>query len=407
MKKSVLREYARLIVRCGANVQKGQEVVIYAGLDQPEFVQMVVEEAYKAKAKKVWVEWSYAPLSKVHVRYQSVKTLGTVEDWQIARRQYTVDTVPARIHLISDDPDGLKGMNMEKLAKARKMSYPILKPFADQLSNKQQWCIAAVPGVAWAKKVFPGLSKTQAVEKMWEAILSVSRVCEDSVAAWNAHNKNLEARCKYLNDLQIQSLHYTADNGTDFTVGMIPEGRFCGGGETTVGGLFFNPNIPTEEVFISPMKGQAEGIVYSTKPLCYQGQIIDNFSIRFEGGKAVEVHAEVGEELLKTLISMDEGAAYLGECALVPQHSPICESGLLFYNTLFDENAACHLALGAGFPDTIEDFHHKTLEECRSLGLNDSMVHEDFMIGCATMNIDATTRDGKVVPIFRNGNWAF
>ena len=407
MKKTVLREYARLIVRCGANVQKGQEVMIYAGLDQPEFVQRVVEEAYKAKAKKVWVEWSYAPLSKVHVRYQSVKTLGTVEDWQIARRQYTVDTVPARIHLISDDPDGLKGMNMEKMAKARKMSYPILKPFSDQLSNKQQWCIAAVPGVAWARKVFPGLSKTQAVEKMWEAILSVSRVCEDSVAAWNEHNKNLEERCNYLNSLQIQSLHYTADNGTDFTVGMIPEGRFCGGGETTINGLFFNPNIPTEEVFISPMKGQAEGIVYSTKPLCYQGQIIDNFSIRFEGGKAVEVHAEVGEELLKTLISMDDGAAYLGECALVPQHSPICESGLLFYNTLFDENAACHLALGAGFPDTIEDFHHKTLEECRALGLNDSMVHEDFMIGCATMNIDATTRDGKVVPIFRNGNWAF
>ena len=407
MKKTVLREYARLIVRCGANVQKGQEVMIYAGLDQPEFVQMVVEEAYKAKAKKVWVEWSYAPLSKVHVRYQSVKTLGTVEDWQIARRKYTVDTVPARIHLISDDPDGLKGMNMEKMAKARKMSYPILKPFADQLSNKQQRCIAAVPGVAWAKKVFPGLSKTQAVEKMWEAILSVSRVCEDSVAAWDEHNKNLEERCNYLNNLQIQSLHYTADNGTDFTVGMIPEARFCGGGETTVGGIFFNPNIPTEEVFISPMKGQAEGIVYSTKPLCYQGQIIDNFSIRFEGGKAVEVHAEVGEELLKTLISMDDGAAYLGECALVPQKSPICESGLLFYNTLFDENAACHLALGAGFPDTIEDFQHKTLEECRALGLNDSMVHEDFMIGCATMNIDATTRDGKVVPIFRNGNWAF
>ena len=407
MKKTVLREYARLIVRCGANVQKGQEVMIYAGLDQPEFVQMVVEEAYKAKAKKVWVEWSYAPLSKVHVRYQSVKTLGTVEDWQIARRKYTVDTVPARIHLISDDPDGLKGMNMEKMAKARKMSYPILKPFADQLSNKQQWCIAAVPGVAWAKKVFPGLSKTQAVEKMWEPILSVSRVCEDSVAAWDEHNKNLEERCNYLNNLQIQSLHYTADNGTDFTVGMIPEARFCGGGETTVGGIFFNPNIPTEEVFISPMKGQAEGIVYSTKPLCYQGQIIDNFSIRFEGGKAVEVHAEVGEELLKTLISMDDGAAYLGECALVPQKSPICESGLLFYNTLFDENAACHLALGAGFPDTIEDFQHKTLEECRALGLNDSMVHEDFMIGCATMNIDATTRDGKVVPIFRNGNWAF
>jgi aminopeptidase len=255
--------------------------------------------------------------------------------------------------------------------------------------------------------VFPNLSKGQAVEKLWEAIISTSRVCEDSVQAWADHNANLEERCKYLNGLGIQSLHYTADNGTDFTVGMIPEARFCGGGETTVNGLFFNPNIPTEEVFISPMKGQAEGIVYSTKPLCYQGQIIDNFSIRFAEGKAVEVHAEQGEELLKTLISMDEGAAYLGECALVPQASPICESGLLFYNTLFDENAACHLALGAGFADTIEDFHHKTLEECRALGINDSMVHEDFMIGCASMNIDATTRDGKVVPIFRNGNWAF
>ena len=407
MKKSLLREYARLIVRCGANVQKGQEVMIYAELDQPEFVQMVVEEAYKAKAKKVIVEWSYEPLAKVHVRYQSVKTLGTVEEWQKARRQHTVDTVPARIHLISEDPDGLKGMNMEKLAKARKMSYPILKPYSDQLANKQQWCIAAVPGVAWAKKVFPGLSKGQAVEKLWEAILSTSRVCEDSVQAWAEHNADLEKRCAYLNSLGIQSLHYTADNGTDFTVGMIPEARFCGGGETTVSGQFFNPNIPTEEVFISPMKGQAEGIVYSTKPLCYQGQIIDRFSIRFEGGKAVEVHAEQGEDLLKTLISMDEGAAYLGECALVPQASPICESGLLFYNTLFDENAACHLALGAGFADTIEDFHHKTLEECRALGINDSMVHEDFMIGCSSMNIDATTRDGKVVPIFRSGNWAF
>ena len=188
---------------------------------------------------------------------------------------------------------------------------------------------------------------------------------------------------------------------------MIPEARFCGGGETSRQGIFFNPNIPTEECFISPMKGQAEGIVYATKPLSYQGQLIEDFSIRFENGKAVEVKAAKGEELLKTMIAMDEGAAYLGECALVPQASPIAESGILFYNTLFDENAACHLALGMGFADTIQDHHNKSLEECRALGINDSMIHEDFMIGCDSMNIDAICADGKLVPVFRGGNWAF
>ena len=407
MKKSVLKEYARLIVRCGVNVQKGQEVMIYADLDQPEFVQMVVEEAYKAKAKKVIVEWNYQPLGKIHVRYQSVKTLGTVPEWQKARRQHMVDTLPCRIHLISEDPDGLKGMNIAKIAKARKMSYPILKPYVDALEGQQQWCIAAVPGAAWAKKVFPGMRTSLAMEKLWEAILFTSRVDEDPIKAWEKHNKNLHDRCAYLNSLGIESLHYTADNGTDLTVGMIPEARFCGGEEVSRQKIAFNPNIPSEECFISPMKGKAEGIVYSTKPLSYQGQLIENFFIRFENGKAVEAKAEKGEELLNTMLSMDEGAAYLGECALVPQASPIAESGILFYNTLFDENAACHLAIGMGFPDTIEGHHDKTLEECRALGINDSMIHEDFMIGCDSMNIDATTRDGKVIPIFRNGNWAF
>ena len=407
MKKTLLREYAKLIVRCGVNVQKGQEVLIYADLDQPEFVKLVVEEAYKAKAKKVTVEWNYQPLAKLHVRYQSVKTMGTVTEFQKARQQHYCDTLPARIHLISEDPDGLKGMNMAKMAKARKMSYPILKPYVDAREGKQQWCIAAVPGAAWAKKVFPGLRTSVAMEKLWEAILFTSRVTDDPIGEWEKHNKNLHDRCEYLNSLGIDKLHFTADNGTDLTVGMIPEAVFCGGGETSRQGIYYNPNIPTEECFISPKRGEAEGIVYSTKPLSYQGQLIDNFSIRFEKGKAVEAKAEVGEELLNTMISMDEGAAYLGECALVPEKSPIAESGLLFYNTLFDENAACHLALGMGYADTIRDHHNKSLEECRQLGINDSMIHEDFMIGCATMNIDAITRDGKVIPIFRNGNWAF
>ena len=407
MKKTVLREYAKLIVRCGINVQKGQEVMIYADLDQPEFVQMVVEEAYKAKAKKVIVEWNYQPLEKIHVRCQSVKTLGTVTEWQKARRQHMVDTVPCRIHLISEDPDGLKGMNMEKLAKARQMTYPILKPYADKLEGVQQWCIAAVPGEAWAKKVFPGMRTSVAMEKLWEAILYTSRVTDDPIEAWREHNANLRDRCAYLNSLGIESLHYTADNGTDLTVGMIPEAVFCGGEEVSRQKISFNPNIPSEECFISPMRGKAEGIVYATKPLSYQGQIIDKFYIRFEGGKAVEAKAEVGDNVLQTMLSMDEGAAYLGECALVPQESPISRSGLLFYNTLFDENASCHLAMGMGYADTIRDHHEKTLDECRELGINDSMIHEDFMIGCDSMNIDAHCADGKVVPIFRNGNWAF
>ncbi len=407
MKKTVLREYARLIVRTGINVQKGQDVLVMADLDQPEFVKLVVEECYKAKARKVTVIWEYQSLEKLHARYQSVKTLGEVTQWQKERQQYFCDTLPCRLYLISEDPDGLKGVNTEKLAKARKLSYPILKPYIDDRDGKQQWCIAAVPGVAWAKKVFPGLPKNKAVEKLWEAILSTSRVGEDSIGAWNEHNADLRRRCDYLNSLGIQKLHYTADNGTDLTVGMIPEAMFCGGAEVSRQNITFNPNIPTEECFISPMKGQAEGIVYSTKPLSYEGQLIENFSMRFEGGKVVEAHAEKGEELLNTMLSMDEGAAYLGECALVPQQSPICQSGLLFYNTLFDENAACHLAVGAGFTDTIRDHHSKTLAECRALGINESMIHEDFMIGCDTMNIDAICADGKVVPIFRNGNWAF
>ena len=407
MKKSVLRSYAKLIVRCGVNVQKGQEVLIQAGLDQPEFVQMVVEEAYRAKAKEVTVLWDYQPLQKLHARYQTVKTLGEVKEWQKARQQHYCDALPCRIILMSDDPDGLKGVNMTKLSKARQLSYPILKPYYDARDNKQQWCIAAVPGAAWAKKVFPGVPKGKAMEQLWEAILSTSRVTEDPVAAWEAHNTDLQSRCNYLNSLGITSLHYTADNGTDLTVGMIPEGEFKGGGDTSLQGIFFNPNIPTEECFISPKRGEAEGIVYATKPLSYQGQLIENFWIRFEKGKAVDSGAEKNQELLHTMLAMDEGAAYLGECALVPQVSPIAQSGLLFYNTLFDENAACHLAMGAGFADTIQDFQHKSLEECRELGINDSMIHEDFMIGCDSMNIDALCADGKTVRIFENGNWAF
>ncbi|MDO5439645.1 MAG: aminopeptidase [Erysipelotrichaceae bacterium] len=407
MKQTILRKYARLIARVGVNIQKGQEVLITCDLDQPRFVEILVDECYKAGAKKVKVEFGYQPLTKLHVRHQTVTTMAKVEEWEKARLQHYVDVLPCRIYLDSEDPDGLKGINQKKMAMARRKSYPIIKPYRDQMENKYQWCIAAVPGAAWAKKLFPELPKGKAIEKLWEAILFTSRVTEDPVAAWNEHDKDLHDRCAYLNSLGIAELRYKGDNGTDFTVGMIPEAEFKGGGDTSLQGIFFNPNIPTEECFISPMRGKAEGIVYATKPLSYQGQLIENFSIRFENGKAVEVKAEKNQALLEEMISMDEGASYLGECALVPVNSPISESGLLFYNTLFDENAACHLALGMGFADTIRGFEDKTLEECRALGINDSMIHVDFMIGYEGLDIDAVTRDGKTVPIFRHGHWAF
>ena len=407
MKKTRLKKYAHLIAACGVNVQKGQEVFIRAGLDQPEFVKMLTEECYKLGAKKVVVDWNYQPLEKLHVRYRALKTLSVLDNYEEARWQHYVDTIPCRIYLESDDPDGLKGINQEKLFKANQKVFPVIKKYRDQIENKYQWCIAAVPGVAWAKKIFPALPKKQAVEQLWEAILYTSRVDEDPVEAWKKHNEDLRRRCEYLNSLEIASLHYTSSNGTDFTVGMIRQAEFKGGANTTLQNIVINPNIPSEECFISPMKGEAEGIVYSTMPLSYQGQLIENFCIRFEKGRAVEWHAGKNESLLTKIITMDEGSAYLGECALVPYDSPIRNTGILFYNTLFDENAACHLALGMGFADSIKNYADYTLDECRAMGINDSMVHEDFMIGSEDLSIDACTWDGRIVPVFRNGNWAF
>ena len=408
MKKSILRNYAKLIAKMGGNVQKGQDVMILASLDQPDFVRMVVEECYALGARKVSVEWSYQPITKVTQKKASLKTLSTLADWEVAKMKHRVDTLPVMIYLESDDPDGLAGVNQEKMAKAMQARYKVIKPLRDAMENKYQWCIAAVPGVEWAKKVFPGEKKNAAVEKLWQAILYTSRALEDPIAAWEAHNADLAARCEYLNNLGIETLEYKASNGTDLRVGMIEDALFCGGDEAAQGsGIVFNPNSPSEEVFISPKKGVADGIVYSSKPLSYQGQLIENFWMRFEGGKAVEVGAEKGEALLKEMVSMDEGAAYLGECALVPYDSPISNSGILFYNTLFDENASCHLAMGHGFTNTLKDYDKYTLKECYEKGINDSMIHVDFMIGTKDLSITAITRDGRRVPVFENGNWAF
>lgn len=407
MKKTVMRSYAKLIVRVGANVQKGQEVRVFASLDQPEFIKMLAEECYKAGASRVTVDWNYPELTKLSARYMKLRDLSETREWEKARMQDMVDHLPVRIFIESEDPDGLRGIN-PKYFKAFAARIKISKPYRDAIDNKHQWCIAAVPGKAWAKKVHPELSKRAAVEQLWKDILYTARADgEDPIADWEEHNRDLKARSKYLNGLHLRELRYHSANGTDFKVGLIPTAEFHAGRDTTMQGVVYDPNMPTEEVFTSPDRRTAEGIVYATKPLSYQGQLIENFSVRFEKGRAVEVKAEKGQDVLEQIISMDEGCHYLGECALVPKESPIRQSGLLFYNTLFDENAACHLALGFGFDECVKGFENMTKEELYEIGVNDAGNHTDFMIGSDDLSIDGVDEHGNVHPIFRNGTWAF
>lgn len=408
MKKSLLRKYAGAIVRVGANVQKGQSVRIDAEVNNEDFVALVVEEAYRAGAKKVHVNWSSDAVQKQHYRHQSLKTLSEVPAWQEEKLRLEVEECVCRIVILSEDPDGLKGVNVVKMQKAEQAVRKVTKKYRDALEGKQQWVIAAAPSKEWAKKVFPGLRAGAAVEKLWEAILATVYVTEDTdpVEAWNRHNEEFLEKCRKLNEYRFRRMEYRSANGTDLKVELIPEAVWMGGGETTLGGIYFNPNMPTEEIFTTPMKGKAEGTVVATRPLAYQGQIIDHFSITFRDGKAVSWKAEKGEDLLGRMLTLDEGASMLGELALVPVNSPISQSGILFFNTLFDENASCHLAVGMGFPNVIEGYENKSLAEIRAMGVNDSIIHTDFMIGAEDMSIRGVTGDGTCVDVFVNGTWA-
>lgn len=409
MKKTVLKGYARLIARTGAAVQKGQPVIIVAGLEQPEFIELLAAECYRAGASEVEVDWRHQPLTRLAVRYKSAKKLGEVKAWEEEKQRWQTEALPARIVVLSEDPDGLAGIDQAKYAAGMQARYQKLRPYIDARENREQWCIAAVPGEKWAKKVFPELPKGRAVERLWEAILSCSRALEgDPLENWRLHDLDIKARAEALNAIGLTALEYKDPNGTDLRVGLIPEALFLGGAERCpVNGVEYNPNIPSEELFVTPRAGDAEGVVHATRPLAVQGVLIEDFWLRFEGGRVVELHAEKNEDALRTLVGMDEGAAMLGECALVPYESPIRESGILFYNTLFDENAACHLALGRGYSSNIRDYEKYSLDELRAMGVNDSMVHEDFMIGSAELDITGLTASGERLPIFRSGGWAF
>ena len=406
MNKRVLKKYAQLIVEVGANVQKGQEVHLTISTENTEFARYVVEACYKAKADKVIINWTDPEITKLNYKYRSVKSLAKYEKWEIEKLQHRVDVVPVRIFIEDQDPDALKGIDQAKVGKVQMQTYPIIKPFIDKIEGMDQWVIAAIPGTKWAQKVFPNETKAKAKEMLWDAILKAARVDDDPVAAWKAHNKNLADKCAKLNELDFEYLEYTNSLGTNLKLELAPTNVWLAGSEEArVSKIVFNPNMPTEEIFGMPKQDGVNGIVYSALPLSYRGQLIENFNIRFENGRAVEAHAEKGEELLNQMISMDEGAARLGEVALVPYSSPISQSGILFYNTLFDENASCHLALGRAFYNNVKDFEKYSKEEMEKL-VNNSMIHVDFMIGTKDLNIVGTRKDGTKVQVFKDGDWA-
>ena len=404
--ENLKREYARLIVQKGVNVKKNQDVVSSASIDDKDFVALVMEEAYLYGARSVTVDWKFTTSTLLAYKYETTETLSEICDWQKAKLQHRVDTLPAQIHITSEDPDSMKEIDQEKMMQVRRVTGPVLRKYRDAMDNKFQWTIAGIPSKGWAKKVFPELSEEEAVERLWKEILKVSRVDGNAISNWEKHNQFIHEKCAKLNSLNIKTLHYTNSLGTDFYVDLIPGVEFTGGTSTLIDGTCYNPNIPTEECFVSPNKHSANGVVMSSKPLSVMGKLVNNFGFRFENGKVVEVlGTEEDKPLLEKLVSLDEGARMLGEVALVPYSSPISLSNVLFYNTLYDENAACHLALGAGFPDTIKGFEKMTEEEIKAFDLNESMIHVDFMIGTKDLDIVAITHDGQQVQIFKDGDY--
>ena len=329
--------------------------------------------------------------------------------WEEAKAKQMVEDLPCRIYIASEDPDALAGISPDKLSFVGRSRARVLKPYRNAIDGKHQWTIAAYPSEKWAKKCFPEDEAETAVQKLWDAVLKTVRIDgeHDPVAAWKAHSDFITAKAAWLNEQGFRYLRYRSANGTDFRVELIPGASWEGAGAVNkVNGAVYIPNMPTEEIFTSPLAGSCEGTLVSTKPLSWNSQLIENFSITFANGKAVSCKAEKGQELLEKMIAMDENACMLGEVALVPKESPVNQCGFLFYETLFDENACCHVALGAGFKEVLPDGDDLSTEEAKARGINDSIIHVDFMVGSDDLAIDGVRADGTSVPVFRDGTWA-
>ena len=409
MTETILREYAQLTVQIGANVQKGQLVLIYAGTDNAFFARLVAEEAYLAGAKNVMMMWDDEVITKLHYQYQTLETLETVPNYIKDQHDYFIENDACMIRIAGDTPGFMADADPEKMQKSAIAKNKALDKWRNYtMENRGQWTIVGIPTIGWAKKVFPDLDDETAMKKLWDAVLHSVRVTGDGQAKekWLAHNKRLAHNSQLLNDFDFDSLHFTNSLGTDLVIGLVENHVWAGGGEETAGGVAFNPNMPTEENFTMPSKYHVDGKVVATMPLNYQGKLIENFSLTFKEGKVIDFDAETNKDFLEKLLDTDEGSRYIGEVALISYDSPIQQGGVLFLNTLYDENASCHLALGRAYPMNLKGGVDMELEELMKHGYNYSLIHADFMFGSRDMSIIGTKKDGTKVAVFENGNFA-
>lgn len=401
-----LKNYARLSLKIGINLQKDQTLAINANISAQDFVRELVRVAYEEGAKNVMVEWADDQVSRIKYDLAPMDAFKEFPMWRAKGFEEMAKEGASFLSVIGPNPELLKGVDPEKISLSQQTGGKAMKPFSNYIqSGKVRWSIAAVPTKEWAALVFPELDEKAGIEALWEKIFYITRVTtEDPIKSWEKHNKTLHDRLNYLNEHQLESLHYVGP-GTDFTL-ELPEGHvWMGGSVKTPDGVSFTPNIPTEEVFCAPKKTGVNGHVKSTKPLNFGGQLIEGMSFVFENGRIVDYDAESGYDILKKLVETDEGSHYLGEVALVPHNSPISNTNLLFYNTLFDENASCHLAIGSAYSMNLKDASELSDEQLEERGVNTSITHVDFMIGSDQLNIDGVTKSGETIAIFRDGNW--
>lgn len=410
MNQELLKKYAEFTVQVGVNVQKNQTLIIRCPIEGAYFGRACMEAAYKAGARDVVIRWEDEKAARIRMELGEEEALSEVKPYEL--RSY-LDYAESEggcclLAIHASDPEIFKGLDTAKINRISLARQEVMKPWREYtMKDRVQWCVVAIPTPAWAASVFPGLPEDEAQEKLWSAIFDVCRVTGgDPVSAWKEHVARTAACRDKLNELNLESIHMTSANGTDLTVGLAEGHTWEGACSKAENGAVFIANVPTEEVFTAPHRERVNGVVKGTKPYVYNGQLIEGFSVTFKDGVVVDYSAEKNAELLGQLLDSDEGARRIGEIALVPASSPINRSGLLFYNTLFDENAACHIAFGAGYPTTVKGGAAMTTEELLAHGVNDSAIHEDVMVGAEDMTITGLTKSGETVTIFEKGEWA-
>lgn len=404
-----LNNYANLIIRKGVNIQLGQPLVLRCPVELADFARMLAKNAYEAGASEVITNWADDALTLMKYENAPMEVFEEFPQWEVDKSKYYFEKDAALISVYATDPELLKDVDVAKINAANKSSSIAMKDNMKYTMNDlNSWCVVAAPTAPWAKKIFPELSAEEAIEKLWDLIFYTTRAdLDDPIAAWDEHVASMDAHAAFLNEKSFKYLHYTNELGTDLKV-ELPKGHiWVSAGSTNAIGAVFIANIPTEEVFTLPHKDGVNGVLYSTKPLNYGGNLIDGMSFTFVDGTVVEYDAKIGKEHLDIMFSMDDAAKKLGEVALVQYDSPISNSDVLFYNTLFDENASCHFAFGKAYPTCLEGGVDMSEEELAAHGVNDSLIHEDFMVGSEDLNIVGITEDGEEFQIFEKGNWAF